>query len=149
MIKAYACFRKLKSEKGFDQSKQTIQMDSLQQVSKQTKVKLRLDQLSARNTKTQQSRLAITTKRSGVSPTTAIKQERGIFGQFVHAKQMAFDEEKGNSPAFVDESRQKNQGLIDLSAMKKGLNYHGTERQQLARENREIEHERNMKVIEI
>ena len=41
---------------------------------------------------------------------------------------MAFDEEKGNSPAFVDEGRQKNKGLIDLAAMRKGLNYHGTEK---------------------
>ncbi len=120
-------------------------MDSLQQVSKQTKVKMRLAQLSARDSKKAQSRNAVTAKRQGISPTQAIRSEGGIYGQFVLAKQMVFDEEKGNAPAFVDEKRQKTQGIVDYTAKKKGLNYHGTERQALERENREIEHERQLK----
>jgi len=58
------------------------------------------------------------------------------------AKQIVFDESKDLiQPAYVNEEAQKTK-LIDISVLKKGLNYHGYDEKKLKREHDTINAER-------
>jgi len=45
-------------------------------------------------------------------------------------------------PNFVNEMKQKEQKIVDLAVIKRGLNYHGMDAKELKKENAEIERER-------
>lgn len=47
-------------------------------------------------------------------------------------------------PDYVNESRQKEQKIVDLAVIKRGLNFHGMDANQLKKENAEIDREREM-----
>jgi len=45
-------------------------------------------------------------------------------------------------PNYVNEMKQKEQKIVDLAVIKRGLNFHGMDANQLKKENAEIERER-------
>ena len=56
-----------------------------------------------------------------------MKTKPGNIGHFAQAKTAVFDTETAAlQTSLVDESKQKEQKLVDLSIIKKGLYYHGT-----------------------
>ena len=50
--------------------------------------------------------MAIKIKKTGVSPTTAIRQDKGIFGHFLPTKQLMYDDKQGGTqPQYVNEQK--------------------------------------------
>ena len=70
---------------------------------------------------------AIKFKTTGISSIAPIKTKPGNIGHFVQSKKATFDNETSALQAqLVNEEKQKDVKMVDLSVIKKGLNFHGT-----------------------
>lgn len=70
------------------------------------------------------------------------KKNKGIYGKFLNTKKAEYDEKEfkvgGN---LVNAEKQGAKKLVDLSALRRGLNYHGFDKDKLATENEQIDRE--------
>ena len=81
-------------------------------------------------------------KTTGISSIAPIKTKPGNIGHFVQSKKAMFDNETSALQAqLVNEEKQKDVKMVDLSVIKKGLNFHGTTQENLEREAKETEME--------
>ena len=71
-----------------------------------------------------------------------IRTKPGNIGHFVKTKAVDFDPETSTlQTKLVNEEAQKETKLVDLSIMKKGLNYHGTDQKNLEKQHQEMKRE--------
>ena len=70
---------------------------------------------------------AIKFKTTGISSIAPVKTKPGNIGHFVHSKAAIFDNESAALQAqLVNPEKQKEKKMVDLSVIKKGLNFHGS-----------------------
>jgi len=70
---------------------------------------------------------AVQLKKTGFSSYEPMKVKPGNIGHFVQSKAVVFDPESATLHAkLVNEETQKERKMVDLSVLKKGLNFHGT-----------------------
>ena len=70
----------------------------------------------------------------------AIKTKPGNIGHFVNTKAAIFDSESSAlQPALINDGQGKK--MVDLSVIKKGLNYHGTAQKDIEKEHTEMKKE--------
>ena len=124
MIKLYACHKKL-SPKDEPASK-PLRYEDLQRISNRTRVQVKKDQLHD-NAETKDAKAkAIKFKQTGISSVAPIKTKPGNIGHFVQAKAVGFDPDTSTlQTSLVNEDKQKEVKMVDLSVLKKGLNFHG------------------------
>ena len=124
-IKLYACTKKLKPAE--DVSTKPLRSEDLQRISNRTRVQLKNNQLKLDADKKQDRSKAIKFKQTGITEVAPIKGKSGNIGHFVQSKAVIFDTETSALQSkLVNEETQKEKKLVDLSVIKKGLNFHGT-----------------------
>ncbi len=105
MIKAYACYKKLGLHQAQDPG-ETLKMDQYPVISKNTKVMLHKTYEETSKAAKEFSKNAVKVKQVGITPVQLIKNEKGIFGQFLPAKQVVFnDQQQTMHPDYVNELR--------------------------------------------
>ena len=103
---------------------------------------LKKTQISADVENKEAKKKAIQFKQTGLTSVQAIRTKPGNIGHYVKTKAATFDTETASLQAkLVNEDAQKETKMVDLSIIKKGLNYHGTDQKNLEKEHQEMKRE--------
>ena len=136
MIKLYACYKKLGAPP--DEGQKPLTDKELSRVAAKTKVMLKSNQVSEKLSTKDFKKKAITSKQTTFHSTAAInqfKKKPGNIGYFVTTKKAIFDENHDSLAAdLVDPEAQKEKKMIDYNVVKRGLNYHGANSNDLEKE---------------
>ena len=143
MIKLYACWKKVGPPK--QEVKTALKTEDMQKITNRTKVMLKNKQLGQESETKEFRAKAIKFKTEGVSATTKHEKTTGNIGTFQKTKKMIFNPESDALHAeYVDDKAQKEVKMVDLSVIKKGLNFHGTAQEKLEKEKAEIKKEEDV-----
>lgn len=132
VIKLYACHKRLKPAE--DAPQKPLRYEDLQRITNRTRVQLKKNQLQTDVDTKADKKKAIQFKTTGLTSVHAVRTKPGNIGHFVNTKAAVFDAESSAlQPAFINEQAQEKK-LVDLSIIKKGLNYHGTAQKDIEKE---------------
>jgi len=85
---------------------------------------------------------ALNLKKHGISR-VQVKEKAVTVGHFVPSKKAVLDDLSGIEPELINED-QKNKQLVDISVIRRGLNYHGANDKDLKKEQEEIKREERL-----
>ena len=132
----------------------TVKLDDYHKISARTKVQLMKDRKERKDGDLKQKAKAAATKGAGPSGLGRASQmggksprvkdgSKGIIGQFLSTKKAEFNEEEHKvQPSLVDDKKQSAvPKYVDLSAIRKGIGYHGLNKNQREEEKQTIERE--------
>lgn len=140
MIKLYACHKKLVPKD--EVPTKPLKYEDLQRISNRTRVQLKKNQITLDAETKEAKAKALKFKTTGITSIAPVKTKPGNIGHFAQAKTATFDPETAAlTTALVDATKQKEPKLVDLSVIKKGLNYHGTTQETLEKEHNEMKRE--------
>ncbi len=127
-IKLYACYKKV----GAPQVKPTVyKTDELSRIANKTKVILKNKKDEDEVMKKADAAKALKLRKEGISKLPP-KDKTITLGHFVQTKKAVFSTEHEGiiEPELVKED-QKNKKLVDISVIRRGLNYHGANEKNL------------------
>lgn len=131
MIKLYACFKRL----GPPADKQTsiLKTDDLSRIANKTKVILKNKKEEDEQLKKAEASKALKLKKEGIFKYQP-KEKSNTLGHFLPSKKIVFSTENSGLETDLVSEEQKNKKLVDISVIRKGLNYHGATSKDLKQE---------------
>lgn len=133
-IKLYACHKKLGPP---PEVSSEIKPEEVNRATNKTKVILKAKKDEEDQQKKQDAAKAMLLKKEGLSKPQQTKEKAPTLGHFVQSKKAVLDESAGIGTELVKEE-QKNQKLVDISVIRRGLNFHGANDRDLKQEREDI-----------